>query len=166
MVTLLFPYFLGKSVFGKSCFTILQEKKPRTPYQCPGQYTFLVITSLIFSHPDYTVGTGFSPIQLQCRSRTHCKSNITVGRESMNSHITLPRRFLFTSISICIQFVSVNSYFGCTFSSMNHFGCPSSTSICSHFLMNPDSAEFSWLTGFSSWRGLHSSPAHQQYHQH
>ena len=77
---------------------------------------------LIFSHPDYTVGTGVTPVPLPAaghglmrHAQTPSVGNLYRCRKffqklfpELRRHITLPRRFPITKNSICFLCAPVN----------------------------------------------------------
>jgi len=56
---------------------IVKTRQTENPGAIPG---LLFAEKIIFSHPDYTVGSGISPDQLKS-SRANGKGHITAGRE-------------------------------------------------------------------------------------
>ena len=92
------------------------KQKPRTRKRIRGKIT--TQKKLIFSHPDYTVGTGVTPVPLPAaghglmrHAQTPSVGNLYRCRKSLSEprrHITLPRRFPITKNSICFLCAPVN----------------------------------------------------------
>ena len=76
-------------------------------------YTTRILSQnvVIFSHPDYTVGFGFSPISCRYGSRTCPHCGITVGREFFSKKSPCPEEhlyFIFIDYIVLIYYYSVN----------------------------------------------------------
>lgn len=107
-------------------------------------------TENVFSHPDYTVGSGFSPDQPLSRVMDFVISDFTIGRDFHPATKTYVSYLVFKPMMVhlllAISITTFLSFVKFFFTYNSYF------SFCPYFMINPMSKYlyegWSWLTQF------------------